>query len=105
MLENILESLGYEEREVMKLLSTKYQNFATPLTISNISNLGEFSIDLAQNQETGVIVQSSWKKKFWDKYFTSQILIPDVVHRRIIKTMYRILFKINSDHRWNTKWK
>jgi glycosyltransferase involved in cell wall biosynthesis len=105
LLENVLESLGYKDREIMKLLSIKYQKFTSLLTLSNLSNLGEFSIDLVPNQLTEVEVQSSWKKKFWHNYFNSQNFIPDAIHRRMIKNLYRILFKLNPNHRWNTKWK
>ena len=105
LLENVLESTGYEDKEVMKLLSSKYRNFASPLTLNILSNLGEFPVDLVEIKRTDAPVQSSWKKKLWDKYFTSQISIPDSIHRKIIKTIYRIIFKINPNHRWNTKWK
>jgi hypothetical protein len=105
LLENVLESIGYEDREIMKLLSTKYQNFASPLTLNILNNLGNFSIDSVQIEGKNKAVLPGWKKKFWDRYFSSQISVSDKFHRKITKTLYRIIFKINPNHRWNTKWK
>jgi glycosyltransferase involved in cell wall biosynthesis len=105
LLENVLESIGYEDREVMKLLSIKYQNFVSPLTLSILSNLGEFSIGPKESKNPDQIGASSWKKKMWDKYFSSRIVFPDRIHKTLIKSMYKLLFKFKPNHRWNTKWK
>lgn len=105
LLENILESLGYEDREVMKLLSTKYQNFTSPLTLSNLSNLGEFSIDVEEIKKPKNHTSVGWKEKLWNKYFASQIFVPDLIHKKMLKVLYKVVFKFKPNHRWNSKWK
>ena len=105
LLENLLESIGYEHKELMKILLNKYENFASLQTLNNLSNLGEFSIDLVHIQDRSIREFPGWKKKLWDKYFLSQISFPDLIHKKTIKTLYKILFWIKPNHRWNTKWK
>jgi glycosyltransferase involved in cell wall biosynthesis len=105
LLENLLESIGSEHKELIKILSNKYENFASLQTLKNLSNLGEFSIDLVHTQDRSVREFPGWKKKLWDKYFRSQISFPDLIHKKTIKTLYKIVFWIKPNHRWNTKWK
>jgi len=105
LLENLLESIGYEHKELMKILSNKYEHFASIQTLNNLSNLGEFSIDLVHIQDQNIRELPGWKKKLWDKYFLSQISFPDLIHKKTIKTLYKIVFWIKPNHRWNTKWK
>jgi glycosyltransferase involved in cell wall biosynthesis len=105
LMENLLESIGYEHKELMKILSNKYENFASLQTLNNLSNLGEFSIDLVHIQDRSIREFPGWKKKLWDKYFLSQISFPDQIHKKTIKTLYKIVFWIKPNHRWNTKWK
>jgi glycosyltransferase involved in cell wall biosynthesis len=105
LLENLLESIGYEHKELMKILLNKYENFTSLQTLNNLSNLGEFSIDLVHIQDRSIREFPGWKKKLWDKYFLSQISFPDLIHKKTIKTLYKILFWIKPNHRWNTKWK
>ena len=105
MIENVLESLGYENKEIVKLLSEKYLKFASSQTLRNLSNLGEFSFDLDQRDVGNLPVSLSWKKKFWDMYFLSNISVPDVVHKKAIKALYKVVFRMKPNHRWNTKWK
>jgi hypothetical protein len=105
LLENLLESIGYEHKELMKILSNKYENFASIQTLNNLSNVGEFSIELVDIQDRNIPDFPGWKKKLWDKYFLSQISVPDIIHKKAIKTLYKIAFRIKPNHRWNTKWK
>jgi hypothetical protein len=105
LLENLLESIGYEHKGLMKILLNKYENFASLQTLNNLSNLGEFSIDLVHIQDRSISEFPGWKKKLWDKYFLSQISFPDLIHKKTIKTLYKIVFWIKPNHRWNTKWK
>jgi glycosyltransferase involved in cell wall biosynthesis len=105
LLENLLEAIGYEHKELIKILSNKYENFASLQTLNNLSNLGEFSIDLVHIQDRSISEFPGWKKKLWDKYFLSQISFPDLIHKKTIKTLYKIVFWIKPNHRWNTKWK
>jgi len=105
LIENVLESLGYENKEIVKLLSEKYLKFASSQTLRNLSNLGEFSFDLDQRDVGNLPVSLSWKKKFWDMYFLSNISVPDVVHKKAIKALYKVVFRMKPNHRWNTKWR
>jgi glycosyltransferase involved in cell wall biosynthesis len=105
LLENILESTGYEDREVLKLLSFKYQKFASPLTISILSNLGVFSIDSKESRNENQVKAPNYRKRMWDKYFLSRGFFPDAIHKIIVKFLYKLFFRFKPNHRWNTKWR
>jgi glycosyltransferase involved in cell wall biosynthesis len=105
LIENVLESFGYNNKEMIKLLSGEYVKFASFLTLQNLSNLSESSVDLEKIEEKNLSVSPSWKKKFWDMYFLSNISVPDIIHKKAIKALYKVVFRMKPNHRWNTKWK
>jgi glycosyltransferase involved in cell wall biosynthesis len=103
LIENILKSANYSNAEIVELLSNQYADFSSTQTLRNLGNLGNFSV-LENKEENNLINdESNWKKRLWDKYFYSQIPIPDFAHRILIKSIYKLVFKIKPDHRWNIK--
>lgn len=103
VLENIIEVTGYENKEILQLLSNKYANFSTFQTISNLSNLGDFPLNDSQLNNEMEFNFSNRKKKIWDKYYYSQIPIPSAVHKGFIKGIYKLIFRLKPNHRWNNK--
>jgi glycosyltransferase involved in cell wall biosynthesis len=103
LIENVLDLNGYENKEVLQLLSSKYVDFSSQQTLNNLGSLGNFSVEPDQTENRITTSQSTWKKKLWDKYFNSRIPIPSRIHKRIIISSYKLFFKIKSTHRWNNK--
>ncbi len=103
LLENIVNEMNYNNSEILKLLCSQYTSFSTIQTLRNLGNLGNFSV--AETKRTGNPIndESGLKKKLWDKYFYSQLPIPDSTHRILTKTIYKFVFKIKPNHRWNNK--
>lgn len=105
VLENIVDATGYENKEILKLLSNIYSNFSTSQTLGNLSNFGDFLINQMELKNEFKLNSSGRKRKIWDKYFHSQIPIPNIVHKGIIKAVYKLMFIMKPSHRWNNKQK
>jgi glycosyltransferase involved in cell wall biosynthesis len=103
LIENVLDLNGYENKEILQLLSSKYADFSSQQTLNNLGSLGNFAVKPDQTENRITTSQSTWKKKLWDKYFNSRIPIPRRIHKRIIISSYKLLFKMKSTHRWNNK--
>jgi glycosyltransferase involved in cell wall biosynthesis len=103
LIENVLDANGYDNKEILQLLSSKYADFSSLQTLNNLGNLGNFSANFLQIESEIINSQSNWKRKLWDKYFNSRIPIPQKIHKRIIIFIYKLLFKIKPTHRWNNK--
>ena len=103
LIENILEKTGSENSEILQLLSTKYTKFSSSQTLSNLSSLGNFTLNYVKLDNKINIKSSNKKKTLWDKYFNSQIPIPNKIHKSLIKNIYKIVFKIKPNHRWSNK--
>lgn len=105
VLENIVDATSYENKQILKLLSKQYSSFSSSQTLDNLSNLGDFPMNQMQLNGEFKLNSSGWKKKLWDKYFHSQIPIPKIVHKGIIKGVYKLIFIMKPSHRWNNKQK
>jgi hypothetical protein len=103
VLENILYAIGYENKEILKLLSNIYADFSSFQTLGNLSNLGNFPINQTQLKNELKINSLSWKKKLWDKYINSQIPVPNGIHKRLTIGIYKLIFRIKPNHRWSNK--
>jgi glycosyltransferase involved in cell wall biosynthesis len=103
LIENVLDVNGYDNKEILQLLSSKYADFSSLQTLNNLGNLGNFSANFLQIESEIINSQSNWKRKLWDKYFNSRIPIPQKIQKRIIIFIYKLLFKIKPTHRWNNK--
>lgn len=103
LLENILNAIGYENKEILKLLSNIYADFSSFQTLSNLSNLGNFPIIQTQLKNELKMNSSTWKKKLWDKYINSQIPVPNGIHKRLTKGIYKLIFRMKPNHRWSNK--
>ena len=103
LIENILEKTGSENSDILQLLSTYYTKFSSSQTLSNLSNLGNFTLGYVKLENKINIKSSNKKKKLWDKYLNSQIPIPNKIHKSIIKNIYKIVLKIKPNHRWSNK--
>lgn len=100
LIENILNQTDYNNVEILKLLSSQYADFSSSQTLRN---LGNFSIMEIKKENDSSNHKSNWKKRLWDKYFYSHIPIPDRAHRILTKSIYKLIFKIKPNHRWNNK--
>jgi glycosyltransferase involved in cell wall biosynthesis len=103
VLENIVDATSYENKEILKLLSNQYSNFSSSQTLGNLSNLGDFPINQMQLNSEFKLNSSSWKKKLWDKYINSKIPVPNGIHKRLTKGIYKLIFKMKPNHRWSNK--
>lgn len=103
LIENILNEIDYNNVEILKLLSNQYTDFSSEQTLRNLGNLGNFSISETKKENNLIKDKSSWNKRIWDKYFYSQIPIPESTHRILLKSIYKLVFKIKPNHRWNNK--
>lgn len=103
LLESILEVTGYQDKEILKLLSSKYRSFSSSQTLNNLSNLGGFPMNHTQLEDEHNGNFSSWKRKLWDTYLNSKIPIPSKIHKGVIKRFYKLIFKIKPNHRWSSK--
>jgi glycosyltransferase involved in cell wall biosynthesis len=103
LIENILEKTGSENSDILQLLSNYYTKFSSSQTLSNLSNLGNFTLDYVKLENKINIKSSNKKKILWDKYLNSQIPIPNKIHKSIIKNIYKIILKIKPNHRWSNK--
>jgi glycosyltransferase involved in cell wall biosynthesis len=103
MLESILEATGYQNKEILELLSSKYGSFSSPQTLNNLSNLGGFPMNDTRLEYEHNANFPSRKRKLWDIYLNSQIPIPNKIHKVVIKKFYKLIFKIKPNHRWNVK--
>jgi hypothetical protein len=103
LVENVLDVNGYDNKEILQLLSSKYVDFSSLQTLNNLGNLGNFLANFLQIENEISNSQSNWKKKFWDKYFNSKLPISSRSHKRIIVAAYKLLFKMKPTHRWNNK--
>jgi hypothetical protein len=103
LIENVLDLNGYENKEILQLLSDKYTDFSSQQTLNNLGSLGNFSVKTHQIENRITTTQSTWKKKLWDKYFNSRFPIPSRIHKRAIISLYKLLFKMKPTHRWNNK--
>jgi glycosyltransferase involved in cell wall biosynthesis len=103
LIENILNETGYENRATLELLASKYEDFSSPQTLNNLANLGNFSMNLFTINKANITTRTNWKKKLWDNYFNSRIPISNKIHKTIIQVIYKIMFKIKPNHRWNNR--
>lgn len=103
LIENILSKTDYRNKDILKLLSRHYADFSSSQTLRNLGNLGNFPTEEKNNENRSNNDKSRWKKRLWDKYFYSQIPIPDRTHKFLTKSIYKLVFKIKPDHRWNIK--
>jgi hypothetical protein len=103
LIENILNETGYENRATLELLANKYEDFSSPQTLNNLANLGNFSMNLFTINNANITTRTNWKKKLWDNYFNSRIPISNKIHKTIIQVIYKIMFKIKPNHRWNNR--
>jgi glycosyltransferase involved in cell wall biosynthesis len=103
LIENILNSTNYSNPEIVELLSNQYADFSSTQTLRNLGNLGNFSVVETKKENNTTIDKSNWKKRLWDKYFYSRIPIPPRAHKILTKLIYKLMFKISPNHRWNNK--
>jgi glycosyltransferase involved in cell wall biosynthesis len=103
LLENILDANGYDNKEIIQFLSSKYADFSSTQTLDNLGHLGNFLTSILQAENDMNNSQTNRKKKLWDRYFNSKIPIPSGIHKRLVITTYKLIFKIKPTHRWNNK--
>jgi len=103
LIENILNITNYSNAEIVELLSNQYADFSSTQTLRNLGNLGNFSVVENKNENNTTIDKSNWKKRLWDKYFFSRVPIPPRAHKILTKLIYKLMFKISPNHRWNSK--
>jgi glycosyltransferase involved in cell wall biosynthesis len=103
LIENFLDADGYDNKKILQLLSAKYEDFSSQQTLNNLGNLGNFSTNYRQIEKEVSNHHSNWKRKLWGMYFNSRIPIPHKIHKKIIISAYKLLFKIKPTHRWNNK--
>ena len=63
LIENVLDLNGYENKEILQLLSDKYTDFSSQQTLNNLGSLGNFSVKTHQIENRITTTQSTWKKK------------------------------------------
>jgi glycosyltransferase involved in cell wall biosynthesis len=105
ILENTLEVTGYKNNNIMKLLSNVYVEFASPLTLTLINNLGSLKSTKSSIKNIQQINEDNWKINIWNNYHYSKIVIPEKLNRCILKFIYKIIFIVKPNHRWKNKWR
>ena len=105
VLEKISLIWGYNQKIVSQLLIKKYATFSSPLTIETLKNLShvQFTEKISIPNESKIV--KNFNNRIWEWYFNSRIKLFKKYNKKMLKTIYRIIFIINPKHRWNNRWK
>ena len=104
ILENTLETTGYKNIRLMKQLSGIYVDFASPLTLTLIDNLGNIKAKRYSGIKNTKQFEMNWKINLWNTYFESKIKFPTVINRIVLKLLYKVIFIVKPNHRWKNRW-
>ena len=96
---------GYNQRDISELLIEKYATFSSSLTINTLKNLSQTHFTKENSSLHNSKDTININSRIWEWYFNSQIKLFKKYNKKILKTIYQIIFLIKPKHRWNNRWK
>jgi glycosyltransferase involved in cell wall biosynthesis len=104
VLEKLLLTWGYGEKNVAELLLKKYSAFSSPLTIRILSNLSKLKYSDSATQTSRLQEHASRNSRIWDFYFNLTTPLIKKNNKIIIKIIYQIIFIFKPKHRFRNRW-
>ena len=96
---------GYNQRDISELLIEKYAAFSSSLTINTLENLSQTHFTKENTSLHNSKDTININSRIWEWYFNSQIKLFKKYNKKILKTIYQIIFLIKPKHRWNNRWR
>jgi len=107
VLEFMIENWSYSEKNISKILRSKYKKLSANRTINILNNLtsAEGLTKTKQKTQKNINRNSNINNKIWEVYFKSNNVIVRKYNRKIITIIYRLLFLAKPKHRLKNTWK
>jgi glycosyltransferase involved in cell wall biosynthesis len=107
VLEIMIENWSYNEKNISKILSSKYKKLSANRTINILNNLttAKGLIKTKQKSHKNIKKNSNINNKIWEAYFKSNNVMVRKYNRQIIMVVYKLLFLVKPKHRLKNRWK
>jgi glycosyltransferase involved in cell wall biosynthesis len=99
-LEAIVNCWGYTEKSINKLLYSKYEQFASPLTLEIISSLGGLRNRKHKLQKPENKLANKSVAQLWKGYFNIDLHFLSKFNKIFLLIVYRLIFIVRPNHRW-----
>jgi hypothetical protein len=106
VLEIMIETWSYNEKEVSEILRNKYKILSATRTINILKNLSTADVltDTKQKSSKNIGRNANISDKIWEVYFKSNNVVVRKHNRQIVMVVYKLLFLIKPKHRWKNRW-
>lgn len=106
VLEIMIETWSYNEKEVSEILRNKYKILSATRTINILKNLSTADVltDTKQKSSKNIGRNANISNKIWEVYFKSNNVVVRKHNRQIVMVVYKLLFLIKPKHRWKNRW-
>jgi hypothetical protein len=103
----MIENWSYNEKNISKILSSKYKKLSANRTINILNNLttAKGLIKTKQKSHKNIKKNSNINNKIWEAYFKSNNVMVRKYNRQIIMVVYKLLFLVKPKHRLKNRWK